>query len=118
MVSGDSCLQKQRYLTTPVHAQQMALIGPSKAAQIVVNAILPFAFAWSETVHKQVMRKRALDLYLCHQRMADNTITRHMQAQLGLGDSHIFNACQQQGLIHLYKDYCKEGKCSECPLVN
>lgn len=118
MVSGDRRLQKQSCLTTPVHVQKAALLGPGKASQIAVNVILPFAFAWGETVCKPVMRKRALDLYLCHQGMADNTITRHMQAQLGLGDNHVFNACQQQGLIHLYKDYCKEGKCSECPLVN
>jgi len=118
IVSEDRRLQKQSSLTTSVHVQKAALIGHGKASQIAVNVILPFAFAWAETVCKPVMRKRALDLYLCHQGMTDNTITRHMQAQLGLGDSHVFNACQQQGLIHLYKDYCKEGKCSECPLVN
>lgn len=114
MVFGDKHLQKQ----ISFHVPKTALIGHSKASQIVVNVILPFTFAWSETVCKPVIRKRALDLYLCHRGMADNTITRHMHAQLGLGDSHVFNACQQQGLIHLYKDYCKEGKCSECPLVN
>ena len=118
IIPGDRHLQKHRFSTTTVHVQKAALIGPGKASQIAVNVLLPFAFAWAEKVCKSVMRKRALDLYLCHQGMADNIITRHMQAQLGLEASHVFNACQQQGLIHLYKDYCKEGNCSECPLVN
>ncbi len=118
MVTLDRHLQKRWGITTPVHVQESAQLGIGKASQIAVNTILPFASAWGETVCNTVMIKRALDLYLRHQKMADNTITRHMQSQLGLGDSHLFNACQQQGLIHLYKDYCMEGKCSECLFVN
>jgi hypothetical protein len=118
MVTLDRQLQKQQGITTPVHVQESAQLGISKASQIAVNTILPFAFAWGKIVCNTVMIKRALNLYLRHQKMADNTITRHMRSQLGLGDSHVFNACQQQGLIHLYKDYCMGGKCSECLFVN
>ena len=118
IIPGDTSPQEQRGVTTPNHIRKTALIGIGKASQIAVNVLLPFAFSWGELACKPEIKKRALDIYLCHQGMAETTITRHMQTQLGLGDNHVFNACQQQGLIHLYNDYCKEGKCLDCPILN
>ncbi len=118
IIYGERSLQKQNCLTIPYHIRKTALIGTGKASQIAVNVLLPFAFSWGELACKPEIKKRALDTYLYHQEMADNTVTRHMQTQLGLRDNHVFNACQQQGLIHLYNDYCKEGKCLSCPVLN
>jgi hypothetical protein len=49
--------------------------------------------------------------------LAENCITRHMAKQLCLKDLADFTACSQQGLIHVFRQYCREGRCSECPLV-
>jgi len=117
-VQGDNHLREPSCLTTTVRLHKTALLGRDKASQIAVNVILPFVFSWSEIVSKPAIKKRALDIYTCHQGMAENTITRHMQAQFGLGSNIVFSACQQQGLIHLYKNYCTEGRCSQCPLPN
>jgi uncharacterized protein YjhX (UPF0386 family) len=118
MISADGhFLQKQKGFTSNLQAYQSTLLGACKAAQIEINVILPFAFAWGEMAGKATIKKKAIALYLSHRSMASNTITRHIQAQLGLEYDFILNACQQQGLIHLYKNYCTAAKCSQCPLL-
>lgn len=119
MVYSDGHFQQhQDYLAPNYRTVKTRLLGPGKAAQIEVNIILPFAYGWGKTTDTASMRKKALLLYVQHNGMAGNTITRHMQSQLGLEDSHVLTACQQQGLIHIYKSYCHEAKCSQCLLLN
>lgn len=98
--------------------RKSALLGHSKAAETVVNVILPFAFAWGEAGNEPELRERAIGLYSCYPKLAENEITRHMARQLCVEDRAGFTACHQQGLIHIFRNYCREGKCSECPLAN
>jgi len=95
-----------------------ALLGNSKAGEIIVNVILPFAFSWGELANEAKLTENAIELYRNHPKLAENCITRHMKKQLGIEESLDFTACQQQGLIHVFRNYCREGRCSECPLVN
>jgi hypothetical protein len=39
-----------------------------------------------------------------------------MASQMNLDSKLLTLACQQQGLIHLYKNFCVLGKCRECCL--
>jgi hypothetical protein len=39
-----------------------------------------------------------------------------MMVQLGVSSSLINSARRQQGLIHIYRTLCTQGKCSSCPL--
>jgi hypothetical protein len=94
-----------------------ALLGHSKAGELVVNVVLPFAFAWAEPLGEAKLTDSAMDLYRSYPRLAENCITRHMVTQLCLKESSDFTACSQQGLIHIFKNYCREGGCSQCPLV-
>jgi hypothetical protein len=116
--SDEHFLQSQKYSVPNRQILKTTLLGPNKAAQIEVNIILPFAFGWGETVDKASMKKKAFALYLQHREMAGNSITHHMQSQLGLKNTLALTACQQQGLIHIYKTYCHDAKCSQCLLCN
>jgi hypothetical protein len=95
-----------------------ALLGSSKAGEIVVNVILPFVFSWEELANEAKLTGNAIELYRNYPKLAENCITRHMKKQLCLEESFDFTACHQQGLIHIFRNYCREGRCSECPLVN
>ena len=111
-------LHEQKSVALNQQSFRTTLLGSNKAAQIEVNIILPFAYGWCETAGKTSMGQKAFTLYLRHRGMAGNTVTRHMQSQLGLEDSSVLTACQQQGLIHIYKTYCHDAKCSQCLLRN
>jgi hypothetical protein len=94
------------------------LLGHSKAGEMIVNVVLPFAFSWGKTANEPELTEKAMELYDCYPKLAENEITRHMATQLGLQESAGSTACHQQGLIHIFRNYCREGRCSQCPLVN
>ncbi len=92
------------------------LLGCGRAADIIVNVLLPFIFAWSRLNSQPELGKKVFALYRCYPRLAVNTIERHMSNQLGLG-SHLVNSAQrQQGLIHIYNTLCTQGRCGDCSL--
>jgi hypothetical protein len=95
-----------------------ALLGNSKAGEIAVNVVLPFVFSWGELTNEAKLTENAIELYRNYPKLAENCITRHMKKQLCLEEYFNFTACQQHGLIHVFSSYCREGRCSECPLVN
>jgi hypothetical protein len=94
-----------------------SLLGNSKAGEIAVNVILPFAFSWGELANEAKLTENAVGLYRNYPGLAENCITRHMAKQLCLEELFDFTACHQQGLIHIFRNYCREGRCSECPLA-
>jgi hypothetical protein len=94
-----------------------ALLGNSKAGEIALNVILPFAFSWGESANEEKLTENAIELYRNYPKLAENCITRHMKRQLCLEESFDFTACHQQGLIHIFRNYCREGRCSECPMA-
>jgi len=94
-----------------------ALLGNSKAGEIAVNVILPFAFSWGELANEAKLTEHAIELYRNYPKLAENCITRHMKKQLDFEEPFDFTACHQQGLIHVFRNYCREGRCSQCPLA-
>ncbi len=95
-----------------------ALLGNSKAGEIAVNVILPFAFSWGELADEAKLTENAIELYRNYPKLAEHFITRHMTKQLSLEEFPDFTACHQQGLIHVFRNYCREGRCSQCPLAS
>lgn len=96
--------------------RKSALLGEGKAGEIVTNVLLPFAFALGKIVTNRELEKKAVALYHGYPGVAENEITRHMAKQLGLEGRSAYTACQQQGLIHIFRHYCRQGGCAECPL--
>lgn len=101
-------------LTTRVSS---ALLGRGKAAEIIINIILPFATAWANIAGEPKLRKTAFKLFRCYPKLADNEITRHMRQQLQLSNRSNISLIHQQGLLHIFATYCREGNCSICPVV-
>jgi hypothetical protein len=95
-----------------------AVLGNSKAGEIIINVILPFAFSWGELANEAKLTEKAIELYRNYPKLAENCLTQHMKKQLGCEEPPNFTACHQQGLIHIFKSYCREGRCSQCPLAN
>ena len=95
-----------------------ALLGNSKADEIVVNVVLPFALSWGELANEVKLTEKAMELYRNYPKLTENCITRHMKKQLGFKGPFDLSACHQQGMIHVFRNYCREGKCSQCPLAN
>ena len=98
--------------------EEVALVGTSRAADMVVNILLPALIARGERDGKPDERESALAVYAAYPRLSENTITRAMAGE-ALGPDRkkaIRTARHQQGLIHLYRLYCESRRCYQCPL--
>jgi hypothetical protein len=93
-----------------------SLLGRQRAADIAVNVLLPFAFAWGRVASLPELALKSLDLYRRYPKLTVNWVERHMNNQLGLDQSLVNSARRQQGLIHIHKSFCTQGKCYFCRL--
>ena len=92
------------------------LLGKRRAADIVVNILLPFVFAWGKVTSQIELERKAFNLYRGYSKLAVNSVEEHMRNQLGLNRNLVNSARRQQGLIHIYDTLCSQGKCNCCPL--
>ena len=99
-----------------VTSRASAFIGYEKASAIIINTILPFAAAWGELDSDSKLKKKAAEIYRRYPRTGDNELTRYMRQQLRLRPDIRLSACQQQGLIHIFKAYCRRRNCTQCPV--
>ena len=93
------------------------LIGQTRADDIAINVLLPFTAAWSEVNGETALAEKALAMFGSYPAVESNTVERHMQRQFGLRSSQVNSARRQQGLLHLYKKWCTQGRCRECRLA-
>lgn len=100
-----------------VKARNSALLGREKADEIVINIILPLAYAWGNKSAEPKLKEKAVDIYHRYPGLADNELTRHMKQQLLCRQNLSFSACQQQGLIHIFNSYCRHRNCTRCPVA-
>ncbi len=94
-----------------------ALLGRGKAAEIAINILLPFACAWGELAAGPELTEKAANIYLSYSKLEDNQLTRFMKQQLSLTPDFKLSASQYQGLIHVFKTYCRSRNCQECPVA-
>ncbi len=96
-----------------------ALVGASRAADIVVNVALPWLTASARLEGDAALAERCLDAYRAHPPLAANRLTRRMAAMLderGAGEVPR-TAAVQQGMIGLYKRRCDGLLCEGCALA-
>jgi hypothetical protein len=94
-----------------------ALIGHDRARDINVNIVLPFLFAYGRIHSLPRLCRRAIELYRSHDKLQENWVTRHMTRKLlGGNGPGVVSACQQQGLIHIHREFCAGHQCAACPL--
>jgi len=101
----------------PLATPQPWLVGAGRATEIVVNVVLPFAYALGQASGDAALSERALRLYQHYPSGPPNRVQREMARQIGGEEgAHLARgACRQQGLIHLYRHWCDARDCANCP---
>ena len=99
-------------------ASGMDLIGPDRAADMVVNIVAPFFVAWGAQAAAPALATQAAAVYGTHPPLEENQITRAMRDEVfgPRARGAITTACQQQGLLYHYHRTCAERRIYECPL--
>lgn len=96
--------------------RKASLLGEGRALLIVVNIILPFAYALAKKEGNSKFRRRALDLFQRCPGTGDNIIIKHFRRLWGLPLK--LKAREEQGLLRLEKAYCSQGRCGQCPIIH
>ena len=114
---GNRLLEKALVIGGPGNqGRKVTLLGPERAAIIIINVLLPFTYAFSQLAFCPDLAEKAFEQYRRYPKQVPNSLEKHMGRQLGLSGKLVDSARRQQGLIHLYKTLCTQGKCGECPL--
>ncbi|MBI4318206.1 MAG: DUF2851 family protein [Chloroflexi bacterium] len=99
------------------NATDRRLIGRDRALEIAANAVLPFALAYARHTSDPGLEESAVAIFHALPASGGNEITRHM-ARLMLDTRDIglaAPASRQQGLLHIYRTWCLDKWCAECP---
>ena len=80
-------------------------IGRGRAADLMVNVLLPFLHAYAVKQRSAELGRVYLEAYQAAPRLEENEITREMRRLLRTAEQEVsvHNARRQQGLIHFYK---------------
>lgn len=95
-----------------------ALIGRGRSLELLVNAVLPFTAAfggWSGRLELVTAADAALAGLGS---VGWNRHTRYMADTLRLERRGLGSALAQQGLLRIYRRWCREKHCGECPAAN
>jgi hypothetical protein len=98
-----------------------ALIGEGRAAQVVVNVVIPFSLAVARDNRDLNLESKVFATYLASPPLPTNDVLRLMAYRLFGTDPPrplIRNARRQQGLIQIYQDWCSEDPlCQQCSIL-
>lgn len=94
-------------------------IGAGRAAGLVANALLPFAFALAEQSGDATLGEAAGRAWERVATAEPNETTRRAQRQVA-GDARLgpLGGRGQQGLVHLDAAFCAPRRCFECPIAH
>ncbi|RKY69074.1 MAG: hypothetical protein DRQ02_02300 [Candidatus Latescibacterota bacterium] len=97
------------------------LIGTQRADDIVINVVFPVAILYARSRRMKTMEEFLLNCYDSYGELASNEITRSLVREILRGrrriSSSVKSARRQQGLIHIYRQFCQRLNCAQCPLL-
>ena len=98
-----------------------ALIGAARAADIIVNKLLPITLLWAEQSQSPKLTEAVQRLYNSYPKLQENRITQRIEAQIFSQEQPIKlispSAKKQQGAIYLNNNFCSSQLCDLCPII-
>jgi len=104
-----------------IKPQPERLLGASRQRVILINALMPFFLAWSQSRGDRNLERTLFSLFLILPAEGENHKTLAMEARLGLASGRFKkNLSYHQGLIHFYDQLCQPAypDCLACSLPN
>jgi hypothetical protein len=105
----------RRHYDFGFRTREADLVGTAKGREIVLNAVLPYVAGVALMAGDGEGLTAVLGLLSLYPSAPPHAVTRHMRRQLGMV-GRCGGAGMQQGLLHLFRGYCRRGLCARCPL--
>ena len=103
-----------------MQAQPLELIGPTRAAEIITNVVLPFVAAQAADRGDQSLHQRVAARYATAAAEASNGVLRLAATQLfgsaAATKPYLTSARRQEGIMQIFQDFCLHDKsiCRAC----
>ena len=98
-----------------------ALIGTTRASDIIVNILLPMTLVWAEQSHSPKLTEAVQRLYDSYPKLQENHMTQQIETQIFNQKQPIKlispSAKKQQGAIYLHRNFCSSRLCDLCPII-
>lgn len=101
-----------RFVFGKMEASSSKHMGIASQNLLLINAILPFLFAYGRHRDDQILQDKALEL-MASLPPERNHITREWEIQGGIVAD---NAARSQALVYQYNQYCVPRKCLQCKI--
>ncbi len=100
----------------PLRGGLQSLVGAERVREMLTNVILPFALAYAEVFSDAVLSDWAVNLLRRAPAGGINRLSRSMRDDVfGLPPRYVpMTAARQQGLLHIYHEWCREKRCDAC----
>ena len=99
----------------PTQTSSTALLGTSRAREIMVNVAIPMAVCLARSRGDDSLMASLRDLYLSTGSVSSNRLTRYMTSLTGAGELEgMSRAARQQGMLHIYRRWCRSKSCGDC----
>ena len=92
-----------------------ALVGRGRSLDLLVNAVLPFVAALGGWTGRPEFAAAAAAALAGLGSVGWNRHTRYMADTLGLARRGLGTALDQQGLLRIYRRWCRDKHCATCP---
>ena len=94
------------------------LVGASRSREILVNAVLPFAAAMGQARGRAELTRASAAVLAALGGGMWNQDSRYMAHTLGIGRRGLGGAKAQQGLLRLFRRWCRDKRCGVCPMAS
>ena len=100
----------------PLRGAAQSLIGAERAREILINVLLPFMFALGEHTGDSGVADWTVACVRHAPAGGMNRLSRSMRDDVfGLPPRYVpMTAARQQGLLHIYHEWCREKRCDTC----
>ncbi len=108
--------QRHYRFGAPAKTLVKSLVGKTRAAEIVLNALLPVLYGDYTKRNDALRQNEVLELYAAYPKGLTSDLSNSVMDEL-LGDAYqAKSAMIEQGLIELRKSYCERFRCLECAI--
>jgi hypothetical protein len=105
------------YRFGPATRVQTGGLGAQRVADMVVNVIIPVMLLYARIFHDSTVRSHVRALLGWMPGLQQNTVTRRVAKELVKGRIALRSMLLHQGILQLYRMYCRQGRCRECSIA-
>lgn len=114
-VAPDDFWSRHLDMGRPAARPLPALVGRGRSLELLVNAVLPFVAALGGRTKRPELVAAAGAVLAELGSVGWNRHTRYMAETLRLERRGLGSALAQQGLLRIYRRWCRDKHCAECP---